>query len=57
MFLSVSELEIKKLRFDVAIPPSEIEYLDNIRQAAPVEAKGEPSCLEIRSARSGCAVI
>ena len=45
MFLSVSELEIKKLRFDVAIPPGEIEYIDNIRQAAPVEAQGEAELL------------
>ena len=40
MFLRVNDLELRKLHFDVAIPPGEIEYLDKLRQSADLEAQG-----------------
>lgn len=40
MYFSVQELEQRKIRFDVSIPPGEIEYLENLRQAAPLETRG-----------------
>ena len=41
MFFSVQELEQRKIRFDVKIPPGEIEYLDpKLRQAGELHAVG-----------------
>jgi uncharacterized protein len=41
VFFSVKELELRKARFDVALPPGEIEYQDRwLRQAGPLEAVG-----------------
>ena len=46
MYFSVQELEQRKIRFDVSIPPGEIEYLDkNLRQTAPLEAQGSVELL------------
>lgn len=41
MFFSVRDLELRKARFNVAIPPGQIEFLDQkLRQATPLEAEG-----------------
>lgn len=46
MYFSVQELEQRKIRFEVAIPPGEIEYLDkNLRQAGPLETTGSVELL------------
>ena len=46
MFLSVQDLEIKKVRFAVTFPPGEIEYAEQrLRQASPLEAEGTAELL------------
>lgn len=45
MFFSVRELELRKAHFDVAIPPGEIEFLDNLRQASNLAAEGSVELL------------
>ncbi len=46
MFFSVKELELRKARFDVALPPGEIEFLDQkLRQVSPLEAVGTAELL------------
>ena len=45
MFFSVKELELKKVRFEVAFPPGEIEYEEGLRQATPLEARGSAELL------------
>lgn len=45
MFFSVQELELKKIRFEVAFPPGEIEYDGGLRQATPLEARGSAELL------------
>ena len=46
MFFGVKELEVKKIRFDTAFPPGEIDYLDqSLRQLSPLEAQGEAELL------------
>ena len=46
MFFSVRELELRKARFDVALPPGEIEFLDQkLRQVSPLEATGSVELL------------
>ena len=46
MFLSVKELELKKLRFDVAFAPGEIDFSDSrLRQVTPLAAKGSAELL------------
>ncbi len=40
MFFSVRELELRKARFDVSIPPGQIDYEDKVRQGSPLEALG-----------------
>ena len=40
MFFSVKELELKKVRFDVAFSPGDIQYDQGLSQAAPLEAEG-----------------
>jgi uncharacterized protein len=46
VLLSVRELELKKLRFDVSFAPGEIEYLDaRLSQVSPLHAVGEAELL------------
>ena len=45
MFFSVKELELKKVRFEVAFPPGEIEYDEGLRQASPLEVQGSAELL------------
>jgi uncharacterized protein len=41
VFFSVKELELRKARFDVAVPPGEIEFFDQkLRQVTPLESTG-----------------
>ncbi len=46
MFLSKQEMELRKLRFETAYPPGEIDFLDSqLRQASPLEVKGTAELL------------
>ena len=48
MFISVKELELKKVHFDVAFPPGEIDYVDDgdrLSQATPLQAEGSAELL------------
>lgn len=48
MFISVQELELKKVHFDVAFPPGEIEFPnegDRLSQATPLQAEGSAELL------------
>jgi uncharacterized protein len=45
VFFSVKELELKKLRFDVAFPPGEIQYDQGLSQTTPLEAEGSAELL------------
>ena len=46
MFLSIQELEVKKVRFEVAFPPGEIDFSDaGLKQATPLEAEGSAELL------------
>lgn len=46
VFFSVQELELRKLHFDVAIPPGEIEFLDpKLRQVSPLATSGKVELL------------
>ena len=48
MFISVQELELKKVLFDVAFQPGEIEYFDDgdrLRQATPLQTEGSAELL------------
>ncbi len=46
MFLSVREMELRKLRFKTAYPPGEIEFFDDqLRQVDPLEVSGEAELL------------
>jgi uncharacterized protein len=45
MFLSVKELEIKKVRFAVTFPPGEIAYDEGLRQITPLEVEGSAELL------------
>jgi uncharacterized protein len=45
VFFSVRDLELKKVYFDVAFAPGEIEYLDRLRQASPLETRGSVELL------------
>jgi uncharacterized protein len=45
VFLSVKELELKKIRFEVAFPPGEIEYDEGLRQSSPLEVGGAAELL------------
>jgi len=45
MFLSVKELEIKKVRFAVTFPPGEIAYDQGLRQITPLEVEGSAELL------------
>jgi uncharacterized protein len=48
VFISVQELELKKVHFDVAFAPGEIEFQDDgdrLIQAAPLQAQGSAELL------------
>jgi uncharacterized protein len=45
VFFSVKELELKKVRFDVAFSPGEIQYDQGLSQATPLEAEGSAELL------------
>ena len=45
MFFSVKELELNKVRFELAFPPGEIEYDEGLRQATPLEVRGSAELL------------
>ena len=48
MFISVQELELKKVHFDVAFPPGEIEFQDDgdrLSQASTLQAEGSAELL------------
>lgn len=40
MFLSVRELELRKVHFDVELEPGKIEFEDELKQTAPLRSKG-----------------
>ena len=41
MFLSVKEMEVRKVRFDETFPPGEIDFSgDQVNQASPLHAEG-----------------
>ena len=40
VFFSVKELELKKVRFDVAFPPGEIQFDQGLSQTTPLETTG-----------------
>jgi uncharacterized protein len=46
VFLSVQDLDLKKVHFEVAFPPGEIDFSDvGLAQATPLEAKGSAEIL------------
>jgi len=46
VFFSVKELELKKVCFDVAFPPGEIDFSgDGLEQSTPLEAQGSAELL------------
>ena len=48
MFISVQELELKKVHFEAAFPPGEIEFQDDgdrLSQATPLQAEGSAELL------------
>lgn len=46
MFLSIREMEVRKLRFETAYPPGEIEFFDKqLRQATALEVNGTAELL------------
>lgn len=48
MFISVKELELKKVRFDAAFPPGEIEFADDgdrLSQSTPLQVEGSAELL------------
>jgi uncharacterized protein len=46
VFFSVKELELRKARFSVAVPPGEVDFGDKaIRQVTPLEAEGTAELL------------
>lgn len=46
MFLSVKEMELRKIRFDEAFPPGQIDFSgEDMEQATPLEAKGSAELL------------
>ena len=46
MFLSIREMELKKLRFETSYPPGEIDFLEKqFRQTAPLEVQGTAELL------------
>ncbi len=47
MFLSIKEMEVRKLRFDETFAPAEIDFTDaDVRQVSPLRAEGIAELLE-----------
>jgi len=47
MFLSLREMEQRKVRFEVAYPPGEIEFLEKeLRQTGPLRSSGSAELIE-----------
>jgi len=47
MFLSIKEMEVRKVKFDQTFPPGEIDFVDaGVRQAGPLRATGEAELLD-----------
>jgi uncharacterized protein len=47
MLLSIQELEVRKIRFDSAFPPGQLEFASTgLRQTSPLHAVGEAEILE-----------
>jgi uncharacterized protein len=40
MFITLQELEVRKVRFSVDVPAGEIEYVNQLAQATPLHAEG-----------------
>jgi len=40
VFISVKELEVKKVRFETTFPTGEIQYDEGLRQGSPLEVQG-----------------
>jgi uncharacterized protein len=46
MFLSIKEMELRKIRFDETFPPGELDFKeDQIEQAGPLQAQGTAELL------------
>jgi len=45
VFFSVRDLEVRKAHFDVAISAGEIDYVEGLRQAGPLQAEGTAELL------------
>jgi uncharacterized protein len=45
VFFSVRELEVRKARFDVSIPPGQIDFEDKVRQVSNLDAEGSVELL------------
>jgi len=45
VFFSIRDLELKKVYFDVTFASGEIDYLDRLRQIAPLETQGSVELL------------
>jgi len=45
VFISLQELELRDVRFDVKIPPGEIDFDGEIRHSSPLQAQGEARLL------------
>jgi uncharacterized protein len=46
LYFSIKELELRKARFDVAVPPGQIDFGDSgLRQMTPLEAQGTAELL------------
>ena len=41
MFLSLRELELRKIPFELQIPPGKLEFADELKQVTPIVVKGE----------------
>lgn len=47
MFLSLKDLELRKVQFDLSFPPGEVEFFDpKLWQTTPLQVKGEAELLE-----------
>ena len=45
MFISLQELQVRRVRFKVEVPPGEIDYDDKVTQATPLHAEGKAELL------------
>ena len=47
MFLSIKEMEVRKVRFDQTFPPGKIDFVDaGVKQAGPLGVTGEAELLD-----------